>query len=177
MRKEPKDQSEMVSQILFGQHFKILETKPNWVRIQLADDDYEGWICAKQYDEITYEDYDNFNLNNFPKACDKLGYLEDINTGEITPIPTGSTLPYFHQGTVRVRQKKFKFKGALASDNIKDIGDICTLLFKLSLFMGWKKYFRYRLQWIYSISFEFIWNSNTKRCLPTRKNRRISRFC
>ena len=122
LRKEPKDQSEMVSQILFGQHFKILETKPSWVRIQLADDDYEGWICAKQYDEITYEDYDNFNLNNFPKACDKIGYLEDINTGELTPIPTGSTLPYFHQGTVRVRQKKFKFKGALASDNIKDIG-------------------------------------------------------
>ena len=25
MRKEPKDQSEMISQILFGQHFKILK--------------------------------------------------------------------------------------------------------------------------------------------------------
>ena len=122
LRKEPKDQSEMVSQILFGQHFKILEIKPSWVRIQLADDDYEGWICAKQYYEITYEDYDNLNLNDFPKVGDKLGYLEDVNTGKRSTMPTGSTLPYYHQGTVRVRQKKFKFKGVLASDNVKDIG-------------------------------------------------------
>ena len=93
LRKEPKDQSEMVSQVLFGQHFKILEIKPSWVRIQLADDDYEGWICAKQYDEITYEDYVNLNLNDFPKVGDKLGYLEDVNTGKSTPLPTGSTLP------------------------------------------------------------------------------------
>ncbi len=122
LRKEPKDQSEMVSQVLFGQHFKILEIKPIWVRIQLADDNYEGWICAKQYYEITFEDYDNLNLNNFPKVGDKLGYLEDVYTGEKTPLPTGSTLPYFHQGTIRIRQKKYKFNGTIASDNPKDIG-------------------------------------------------------
>ena len=121
LRKEPKDQSEMVSQVLFGQHFKILEIKPRWVRIQLADDNYEGWICAKQYDEITYEDYDNLNLNDFPKIGDKLSYLENVNTRERNPVPIGSILPYYHQGTVRIRQKKYKFNGTLASDDSKDI--------------------------------------------------------
>lgn len=122
LRKEPKDQSEMVSQVLFGQHFKILEIKPSWVRIQLADDNYEGWICAKQYYEITYEDYENLNLNDFPKVGDKLSYLEETISGEKHPIPIGSTLPYFHQGAIRIRQKKYKFKGGVASDNPKDIG-------------------------------------------------------
>ena len=88
LRKEPKDQSEMVSQVLFGQHFKILEIKPSWVCIQLADDDYEGWICAKQYYEITYEDYDNLNLNDFPKVGDKLSYLEETISGEKHPHTT-----------------------------------------------------------------------------------------
>ena len=64
--------------------------------IQLAEDDYEGWICAKQYYEITYEDYENLNLNDFPKVGDKLSYLEAFL--EKYPIPIGSTLPYFHQG-------------------------------------------------------------------------------
>ena len=122
LRKEPKDQSEIVSQILFGQHFKILEVKPSWVHIQLAEDDYEGWICAKQYYEITYEDYDNLNLNDFPKVGDKLSYLEETISGEKHPIPLGSTLPYFHQGTIRIRQKKYKFKGTIASENPNDIG-------------------------------------------------------
>ena len=121
LRKEPKDQSEIVSQILFGQHFKINEIKPKWIRIQLADDNYEGWICAKQYHEITYEDYDNLNLNEFPKVGDKLSYLEETSSGEKHPIPLGSTLPYFHQGTIRIRQKKYKFNGTIASDNPKDL--------------------------------------------------------
>ena len=86
LRKEPQDQSEIVSQILFGQHFKINEIKPKWIRIQLADDNYEGWICAKQYHEITYEDYDNLNLNEFPKVGDKLSFLED-------PLPE-KNIPY-----------------------------------------------------------------------------------
>ena len=44
LRIAPKDQSEMVSQILFGQHFKVLEIKENWVRIILYSDNYQGWI-------------------------------------------------------------------------------------------------------------------------------------
>ena len=44
LRKEPKDQSEMISQILFGQHFKILEVKTKWICIHLASDNYLSLI-------------------------------------------------------------------------------------------------------------------------------------
>jgi uncharacterized protein YgiM (DUF1202 family) len=36
LRKEANDQSEIVSQVLFGQHFKILKIKTKWIKIQLA---------------------------------------------------------------------------------------------------------------------------------------------
>ena len=49
LRDEANDQSEIVSQVLFGQHFKILQTKPKWIKIKLAIDNYQGWICSKQY--------------------------------------------------------------------------------------------------------------------------------
>ena len=68
-----------------------------------------------------YEDYDNLNLNEFPKVGDKLSFLEDISSGEKHPIPLGSTLPYFHQGTIRIRQKKYNFNGTISSDKPKYI--------------------------------------------------------
>ena len=68
LRIAPKDQSEMISQVLFGQHFKVLEFKKNWVRIIICSDNYEGWICSKQYMEIEKKDYTNYLylFQNFP---------------------------------------------------------------------------------------------------------------
>ena len=43
-RKEPSDKSEMVSQLLFGEHFTILEEEGSWCKIKTAYDDYECWI-------------------------------------------------------------------------------------------------------------------------------------
>ena len=57
IRKEAADQSEMINQILFGEHFKVLDTRKKWVKIRLAHDSYEGWICNKQWKEITEDDY------------------------------------------------------------------------------------------------------------------------
>ena len=57
MRDDPSDKSEMINQILFGEHFKILEARKKWSRIRLAHDSYEGWICNKQVLEISEDDY------------------------------------------------------------------------------------------------------------------------
>ena len=38
MRKKPSHKSEMTNQILFGESFKILEQKKNWIYISLSHD-------------------------------------------------------------------------------------------------------------------------------------------
>jgi gamma-D-glutamyl-L-lysine dipeptidyl-peptidase len=48
MRLEPSDRSEMVSQLLFGEHARIVEENEKWYRIQTAHDGYIGWIDKKQ---------------------------------------------------------------------------------------------------------------------------------
>ena len=63
LRIAPEDQSEMISQVLFGQHFKVLEFKKNWVKIILYSDHYEGWICSKQYMKIEKQYYDQLSLS------------------------------------------------------------------------------------------------------------------
>jgi len=49
IRSEASDKSEMVSQLLFGDAFKIIETSPKWTKIQTTFDLYEGWIDNKQF--------------------------------------------------------------------------------------------------------------------------------
>ena len=105
LRNEANDQSEIVSQVLFGQHFKILEIKPKWIKIKLATDNYEGWICAKQYEEITYEDYDNLCINDFPLVGSIFTRIQKLNSKESIPISMGATLPFFNNGIVKISNK------------------------------------------------------------------------
>ena len=44
VRKESSEQSEMTSQLLFGELFEILETQQGWLRVKNEYDGYEGWI-------------------------------------------------------------------------------------------------------------------------------------
>jgi uncharacterized protein YgiM (DUF1202 family) len=44
LRVEPNDRSEQVSQVLFGEHFTVIDQQKQWMKIQLYFDQYEGWI-------------------------------------------------------------------------------------------------------------------------------------
>ena len=48
-RSEANDIAEMTNQVLFGEHFKVLEIRKKWSKIRLSHDSYEGWICNKQW--------------------------------------------------------------------------------------------------------------------------------
>jgi len=60
MRAEPSHRAEMVSQLLFGETYRVLETTDEWVRIQMHHDGYEGWIQRKQCFEPSEEVFDNY---------------------------------------------------------------------------------------------------------------------
>ncbi|MGE5395558.1 MAG: SH3 domain-containing protein, partial [Candidatus Saccharibacteria bacterium] len=47
VRREPSEQSEMVTQILYGEHFEVIVIMLGWAQVKLAFDGYEGWIDMK----------------------------------------------------------------------------------------------------------------------------------
>ena len=53
LRKESSHTSEMVSQLLFNELYKVLDEKPGWYLIQSEEDQYEGWIQGIQHHEIS----------------------------------------------------------------------------------------------------------------------------
>lgn len=114
LRSEANDRSEMVSQVLFGEHFIILEVVKQWTKIKLHYDDYEGWIDTKQY--FTIEE------NHYHKLCneaiilnnDLVEYVTTPNNNLI-PITLGATLSFLNH--TEINTFNYNFEGAKTSGN------------------------------------------------------------
>ena len=91
LRGEPADSSELVSQVLYGDFFKIIEQRKNWSKIRLAFDSYEGWVDNKQYLEINEENYKSLKKEKPELSLDLVEFIQDINQ-QLHPILLGSSL-------------------------------------------------------------------------------------
>ena len=91
LRLEPSDKSELVSQLLYGDFFKVLEQRKSWSKIKLSFDDYEGWIDNKQFVEISQEDFDKLNSEPLKLSSDLVEFVENENN-QLFAIPIGSVL-------------------------------------------------------------------------------------
>ena len=58
VRLAAENTSGLVTQILYGEHYKILEQRKYWSRIRLAFDATEGWIPKNQIWQIDKDSYD-----------------------------------------------------------------------------------------------------------------------
>lgn len=91
LRFEASDKSELVSQVLYGELFKVLEKRKKWSKIRLAFDKYEGWIDNKQYKEISEENYKIHIASEGLYSSDLVEFIQDENQ-RLSAISLGSTL-------------------------------------------------------------------------------------
>lgn len=91
LRFEASDKSELVSQVIYGDIFKIVEQRKKWSKIRIAFDNYEGWIDNKQYVEITKEDYNTLNKAPLKLSTNLVDCIQDKNN-QLHSIVLGSTL-------------------------------------------------------------------------------------
>jgi hypothetical protein len=91
LREFPQDTSEMISQVLYGEHFKLLEQRKKWSRIRLAFDNYEGWIDNKQFIEISKESYLEIGKLK-PTYCLDLVEVVQNKNGQLLTLPIGASV-------------------------------------------------------------------------------------
>ncbi|WP_340076426.1 C40 family peptidase [Leptobacterium sp. I13] len=91
MRIEPSDTSELISQILYGEFFKVLEQRKKWSRVRNAFDNYEGWVDNKQFSLITQSEYEILEDTPLQLSTDLIESIID-NLGHLTPIVAGSNI-------------------------------------------------------------------------------------
>ena len=98
LRKEPSDASEMLSQVLYGEHFRILEERAKWSRIRTSFDAFEAWIDNKQFVKISEEDYHKLDAEPSVLSADLIEFV--TGPDQLIPIPIGAvlnSLPLLHQ--------------------------------------------------------------------------------
>ncbi len=110
-RKEPSDRSEMVTQLLFGEHFHILEGQGGWCLIKTAYDNYECWIDKKQFLPIEKHTFDILNTAENYFSNELVQIITDNKTAMIFPIVIGSTLPNFYKGECAVENQSYAYSG------------------------------------------------------------------
>lgn len=91
LRFEKSDRSELVSQILYGETFQVLESQKKWSRIRLDFDTYEGWIDNKQFRYISEEDHQELQ-QTIPKYSTDLVDFVTTHEGRLLPICMGSSI-------------------------------------------------------------------------------------
>lgn len=112
LRAEPSDRSEIVSQVLFGEHFEVLEVQKQWSRIKLQFDDYEGWVDTKQYQLISENSYDQLSKDAIILNSDLVEYVSAPNN-ILIPIPLGSSLSFLNHSEINI--ENFDFEGMKVS--------------------------------------------------------------
>lgn len=91
LRSEPSDTSEMVSQVLYGEHFKVLEKRKKWSYIRLSFDNYEGWIDNKQYHLLDVDSYTELENKEAKLSRDIVDFVTGADNNLIT-VCLGSTI-------------------------------------------------------------------------------------
>lgn len=112
LRIEPNDRSEIVSQVLFGEHFMVLENLKQWIKIKLQFDDYTGWIDEKQFQYISENEYNQLSSEGFVLNADLVQYITTADN-LLLPITLGSSLSFLNDP--EINKNKFIFEGLKVS--------------------------------------------------------------
>ncbi len=125
LRNENSDKSEIVSQVLFGEHFEVLEQNKQWSKIKLYFDDYSGWIDTKQFQEISETDYEKLSKIEPKYNLDLVQFVTN-KSGLLLPITLGASLSFLNFDSIN--SDKFIFEG-LSTTSLKSKSNLIETAF------------------------------------------------
>jgi len=134
--KKPSEISEVTSQILYGEKFKILSKNKNWIKIKLSFDNYIGYIKDKNYTNNYKPTHKVFVLkaNIFNKPNSKTKYF----------LPYSSRISIIKENKKFIEFEKNKW---IKKNDIKKINHIeknylkvLKLFLRIKYFWGGKTY-------------------------------------
>ncbi|MBW6536788.1 MAG: C40 family peptidase [Mariniphaga sp.] len=125
VRKEPSEKSEMVTQVLFGEHFEIFEEMVGWSHVKLAWDGYEGWIDSKMITPLNVRRFYQLEKRAFAVTGDILSIVPVTNEQNLMLV-AGSTLPVWrpYLREFSIGSEKYKAAGEVFYGKSKNQRDV-----------------------------------------------------
>ena len=127
IRKESSEQSEMVSQLLFGETFHIIEKTKNWSLVKTVFDNYEGWINSESISFLTPDEFEKIQNNESYITKSFIKNIISEKNNEQIKISFGSTLPNFNNDKHSFKIKENEYHLDDVEPDSNDIEEISTL--------------------------------------------------
>ncbi|MGI9544926.1 MAG: NlpC/P60 family protein [Cyclobacteriaceae bacterium] len=111
VRSAPAHKSELVTQILFGDHYQVLERDKDdeWLKIKIAFDGYQGWMQQQQHSAISEEYFTQIGQSDFHITLDHFSQI--LVKNEYINVLLGSVIP-ITSGELFADDTEFSFKGS-----------------------------------------------------------------
>ena len=116
-RKDPASTSEMVTQLLFGETYTIVNDGEDWIQIITNYDNYPCWISAKQHTRISDSEYKSLKINAL--SSELVQIISNISNGAVFPITLGASLPNLKDGKLKIGNVEYTFEGQTSDKGIK----------------------------------------------------------
>jgi hypothetical protein len=113
LRAHASEQSEQVSQVLFGEIFEIKEWKEHWVNIVTTYDNYSGWIGRLQFIMLGHLAYKRFRQTPPPLTYRAVTQAWKIANNSVLYLPAGSSLAFLEGTTCRIGNEQFEIIGEI----------------------------------------------------------------
>lgn len=80
-------------QLLFGEHYRVIDKSADkeWIKIQMAYDQTEGWMAVSHHHSISLEFFDQIEASNYKIATDLVSTI--LYKKSPLPIVIGSIVP------------------------------------------------------------------------------------
>ncbi|MFA8450140.1 MAG: NlpC/P60 family protein [Bacteroidales bacterium] len=108
IRAKDSHKSEMISELLFGECFTILEDKNEWIYIQNTYDKYEGYIEKQQCQYISETFFQKIQAKDTNLTSTK-SHLLEIHKNNLVKLEIGSILPLWEKGNFFIENDRYKF--------------------------------------------------------------------
>ena len=119
-RKEASNTSEMVTQLLFGETYEIIEETEGWYKIIIAYDSYECWLNKKQHNFLTEKTFHEIKKNKTFCNGDLVQVLKNKKLNTNIAITIGSSLPLLNKNDIQFDNFHFSFDGTTIDSSIKN---------------------------------------------------------
>ena len=111
MRAEPREASELTSQVLFGEIFEIIEWADGWAKIITTFDNYTGWIGRLQFIMLGHLDYQDLTSKTSPLTYGTVTQAWKKSDNTVLYLPVGSSLSFLEGNRCKIGNEKFEIIG------------------------------------------------------------------
>jgi hypothetical protein len=111
MRAEPREASEMTSQVLFGETFEIIEWTDKWAKIITTFDNYTGWIGRLQFVMLGHIAYQDLLRKPSPLTYGAVTQAWKRADNTVLYLPIGSSLAFLEGNRCKIENEKLEIIG------------------------------------------------------------------